>query len=93
MSQARAQKEAERADSTGLVGGGTLSAIEDKIAQLEARNEVAAEFQAERNESAAVAAQFAALDSKGGLDDELARLKAKLAGAKPAALKSGGESE
>jgi phage shock protein A len=93
MSQARAQKQAERTQGDGVGGGGTLSAIEDKIAQLEARNEVAAELQSERMQDAAVAAQFAVLDSKPGLDDELARLKAKLAGAPALSAGSGAKKD
>ncbi len=78
MAQARAAK---RGFAPGQIGdGGTVSrmnAIEDRIAQLEALNEVQAELGGDAEE-AAVDAKLAELAGQSELDDALAQLKAKL---------------
>ncbi|MBK8260418.1 MAG: PspA/IM30 family protein [Nannocystis sp.] len=82
IAQARAHKKGLSAG--GLSGGGRagdrLGEIEDKIAQLEALNEVAAEDMSARAEEAAIDAKFARLTGEGGgdVDDALAALKAKI---------------
>ncbi len=81
MAQARAQK-------AGLSSGGTggddplsrLSAIESKISEMEAMQEVAAELSEDEREAAAVDAKFADLERDRGLDDELEALKARMRG-------------
>lgn len=82
IAQARAHKKGLSAG--GLAAGGRagdrLGEIEDKIAQLEALNEVAAEDMSARAEEAAIDAKFARLAGEGGgdVDDALAALKAKI---------------
>lgn len=82
MAQARAAK---RGDSTGAADtagtGNRLDAIETKIAELEASNEVASEMRGDRVADAEIEARLRALDTGGGsaVDDELEALKAKLA--------------
>lgn len=80
MAQARAAK---KGVAPGTLGdGGTLSRLDDienKINQLEALNEVSAELDGGAAEEAAVDAKLAALAGDNELDDELARLKAKMA--------------
>src|SRR5690606_6968462 len=80
MAQARAAK---KGVAPGTLGdGGTLSRLDDienKINQLEALNEVNAELSGTTAEEAAVDAKLAELDAGSGLDDELEKLKAKMA--------------
>ncbi len=79
MAQARAAK---RGVAPGTLGdGGTLSRLDDienKINQLEALNEVSAELDGGAAEEAAMDAKLAELAGDDELDDELARLKAKM---------------
>ncbi len=79
MAQARAAK---RGVAPGTLGdGGSLSKldeIENKIASLEALNEVNAELDGNAAAEAEVDAKLAALTGEDELDDELARLKAKM---------------
>lgn len=79
MAQARAAKKGVAPGSLG--DGGTLSRLDDienKISQLEALNEVNAELSGTTAEDAAVDAKLAELEGESGLDDELAKLKAKM---------------
>jgi phage shock protein A len=80
MAAARAAK---RGVGPGTLGdGGTLSRLDDienKINQLEALNEVQAELSGQTVEDMEVDAKLAKLEGDSGLDDELARLKAKMA--------------
>jgi phage shock protein A len=80
MAAARAAK---KGLAPGQLGdGGTLSRLDDienKINQLEALNEVQAELSGQTAEDMAVDAKLAKLEGESGLDDELARLKAKMA--------------
>jgi phage shock protein A len=80
MAAARAAK---RGVAPGTLGdGGTLSRLDDienKINQLEALNEVQAELGGQTAEDMAVDAKLAELEGQSGLDDELAKLKAKMA--------------
>ena len=57
-------------------------AIEAKIAELEAKNEVIQELRSDADKEAEVAAAFRKLDAATGVDDQLAALKAKLAATK-----------
>ncbi|MCA9707421.1 MAG: PspA/IM30 family protein [Myxococcales bacterium] len=80
MAQARAAKKGVAPGT--LSDGGTLSRLDDienKINQLEALNEVSAELGGNTAEEAAVDAKLAQLAGESELDDELARLKAKMA--------------
>ena len=80
MAAARAAK---RGVAPGSLGdGGTLSRLDDienKINQLEALNEVHAELGGQTAQDMEVDAKLAKLEGDSGLDDELARLKAKMA--------------
>ena len=80
MAQARAAK---KGVAPGTLGdGGTLSRLDDiehKIASLEALNEVNAELDGGAAAEAEVDAKLAALTGETELDDELERLKAKMA--------------
>lgn len=84
MAQARAAKKGVMPGQ--IDDGGTLSrmsTIEDRIAQLEALNEVHSELNSSAVEEAAVDARLADLAEDDEIDDALAALKAKLsAGAK-----------
>ena len=79
MAAARAAK---RGVAPGSIGdGGTLSRLDDienKINQLEALNEVNAEIGRQTAQDMEVDAKLAKLEGDSGLDDELARLKAKM---------------
>jgi phage shock protein A len=80
MAQARAAKKGVAPGT--LSDGGTLSRLDDiehKINQLEALNEVSAELSGQTAEDMAVDAKLAKLEGESGLDDELAKLKAKMA--------------
>jgi phage shock protein A len=80
MAAARAAKKGVAPGSLG--DGGTFSRLDDiehKINQLEALNEVSAELSGTTAEDMAVDAKLAKLEGESGLDDELARLKAKMA--------------
>ena len=59
--------------------GARMDAIEDKIARLEALNEVAAEGADQKLQEAQIDAKLAQLEAKGGgMDDALEQLKAKM---------------
>lgn len=80
MAQARAAKKGVAAG--GLGDGGTFSRLDDiehKINQLEALNEVNAELGGTTAEEMAVDVKLAQLEGTSELDDELERLKAKMA--------------
>ena len=57
---------------------GAFERMEDKVLQMEARSQAASELAGSDLES-----QFAALESGGGVDDELAAMKAQLIGGAP----------
>jgi phage shock protein A len=80
MAQARAAKQNGGSNIPGDAGAGDrMDAIEDKIARLEALNEVAAESMDGKVQEAALDAKLAALDDRGGpVDDALEALKAKM---------------
>jgi len=83
MAQARAAKQSGGASIPGDAGAGDrMNAIEDKIARLEALNEVAAESMDDKVQAAALDARFAQLEGNGGgggaVDDALEALKAKM---------------
>lgn len=83
IAQARAHKKGLTASNIAAGAGGAerLSAIEDKIAQLEALNEVAAEDMNAQAQEAAIDAQLRQLERQGGtseVDDALSALKAKM---------------
>jgi len=83
MAQARQAKQAKK--SGGEFGGGAtsrISAIEDKISEIEAMNEVHAELADDRVKENRLEAQFAKLDSSTEVDDELEALKAKMRGSR-----------
>ncbi len=81
MAQARAAK---KGLATGGIGdGGTvdrMNAIESRIAEIEALNEVNAELGGDAAEEAAMDAKLAALGGEAEVDDALEALKAKMAG-------------
>lgn len=86
MLKARAQsaKANEQLQNTlgNLNTGGSMAAfdrMEEKVLQMEARSQAAAELG-----SSGLEEQFALLESSGGVDDELAAMKAQLAGGSPA---------
>ncbi|PRQ07114.1 PspA/IM30 family protein [Enhygromyxa salina] len=90
MAQARAAKAGSNsAAGVGMAQTSRIDAIEDKIAQLEAFNDVHAETSGGRAEEARIDAELRKLEGSSELDDELAALKAKIAGEKPKALKKG----
>lgn len=81
MAQARASKQSGGASNIpGEAGAGArMDAIEDKIARLEALNEVAAEGADQKLQEAQIDAKLAQLEAKGGgMDDALEQLKAKM---------------
>ena len=79
MAQARAAKKGLSPGEIGDGGAGQrMDAIEARIHELEALNEVNAELGASAEE-AAVEAKLAALEGEDELDDQLAELKKKLA--------------
>ncbi|HEY0136027.1 MAG TPA: PspA/IM30 family protein [Nannocystis sp.] len=81
MAQARASKQSGGVSNIpGDAGAGArMDAIEDKIARIEALNEVAAEGAEQQLQEAAIDAKLAQLDKKGvGQDDALEALKAKM---------------
>ncbi|MCA9720441.1 MAG: PspA/IM30 family protein [Myxococcales bacterium] len=81
MAQARAAKKGRNLEeeiSSGGEAGARINAIEDKIAAIEALNEVNSGEMNERVAEAELDAKFANLDATDELDDELAALKAKL---------------
>lgn len=80
MAQARAAKESERG-TTASAGTGTsaqIEAIEDKVAEIEAMNEVSRELSTDAKENAALEARFRALDAGSEVDEEFEALKAKV---------------
>lgn len=90
MAQARASKAGHStAAGVGMAQTSRIDAIEDKIASLEAFNDVDAETSGGRAEEARIDAELRKLEGSSELDDELAALKAKLAGEKPKALEPG----
>jgi phage shock protein A len=80
MAQARAQKQSGGVSSIpGDAGAAArMDAIEQKIARLEAINEVSAEDIDGRIQAAQIDAQLDSLSTKNDLDDALAALKAKM---------------
>lgn len=80
MAQARASKASGGGSNIpGDAGAGArMDAIEDKIARIEALNEVAAESADGKIQEAALDAKLAALENKSGADDALEALKAKM---------------
>jgi len=80
MAQARASKQSGgMSNIPGDVGAGSrMDAIEDKIARIEALNEVAAEGADQKIQEAALDAKLAQLEAKDGVDDALEQLKAKM---------------
>ncbi|KIG18798.1 Phage shock protein A [Enhygromyxa salina] len=90
MAQARAAKGGgSSAAGVGMAQTSRIDAIEDKIAQLEAFNDVHAETSQGRAEEARIDAELRKLEGSSELDDELAALKAKIAGERPKALNKG----
>lgn len=91
MAQARAAKSGSSgsAAAVGMGQSSRINAIEDKIAALEAMNEVYAETASAEIEERRIDAELRKLDERTELDDELAALKAKLAGNDPKALGRG----
>ncbi|MEM6291400.1 MAG: PspA/IM30 family protein [Myxococcota bacterium] len=80
MAQARAAKKGVSAGQVSDAGGlDRLNAIEGKIAELEAFNEVAKELGGDAAEEAAIDAKLADLEGDAEVDDALAALKAKMA--------------
>lgn len=81
MAQARASKQSGGVSNIpGDAGAGArMDAIEDKIARIEALNEVAAEGADQQLQAAAIDAKLAQLGNKGvGQDDALEALKARM---------------
>jgi len=80
MAQARATKASGGVTSgpNDAGAGARMEAIEDKIARLEALNEVAAESVDGRIQEAAIDAQLQALEGKSDVDDALSALKTKM---------------
>jgi|SRR5688572_19370100 phage shock protein A len=80
MAQARAVKASGGTTNMPNDGGAgvRMDAIENKIARLEAMNEVAAESVDGRIQEAAIDAELAKLEGKSEVDDALAVLKAKM---------------
>jgi phage shock protein A len=90
MAQARAAKQGgQSAASVGMAQSSRIDAIEDKIAALEAFNEVHAETAGAEAEEARIDAELRKLEGQSELDDELAALKAKIAADTPKALEEG----
>jgi phage shock protein A len=88
MAQARAAKQGHgSAASVGMAQTGRIDAIEDKIAALEAMNEVHAETSGSAAEELRIDAELRKLEGGAELDDELAALKAKLGASDTKALK------
>ena len=88
MAQARAAKEGQTsAAAVGMAQTSRIDAIENKIAALEAFNEVAAETAGSEAEEMRIDAELRKLEGQSELDDELAALKAKVAAETPKALK------
>ncbi len=94
VAQARAAKKSGGARDFGASEANSrIDDIESKIAALEAMNEVHAELEGYDEETADIDRQLAALDTgTSELDDELERLKAKVAGKRALEEKTGGES-
>jgi phage shock protein A len=80
MAQARAQKQSGGTSNIpGDAGAGArMDAIEDKIARLEALNEVAAEGADQKIQEAQIDAKLAQLEGKHEVDDALEQLKARM---------------
>lgn len=90
MAQARAAKQGQTsAAAVGMAQTSRIDAIENKIAALEAFNEVAAETAGSEAEEMRIDAELRKLEGQSELDDELAALKAKLAAENPKALEEG----
>jgi phage shock protein A len=88
MAQARAAKQGHASSaSVGMAQTGRIDAIEDKIAALEAMNEVHAETSSSAAEELRIDAELRKLEGGSALDDELAALKAKLGASDTKALK------
>jgi len=82
IAQARAAKKGTTPSGAINASGalGRMGAIEDRIAQIEALNEVHAEGLDARTEEAAIDAKLAELEGHSEVDDALEALKAKMAG-------------
>ena len=81
MAQARASKASGGSSNIPGDAGASarMDAIEDKIARIEALNEVAAEGADQKLQEAQIDAKLAQLEAKGGgMDDALEQLKAKM---------------
>ena len=79
MAQARAQKEGEsHAAGVGIAASSKIDVIEDRIAQMEAFNEVAAETRSDQIEEARIERKLEELTGGEQLDDELEALKSKM---------------
>lgn len=83
MAQARAAKQERRGGGEfGTGAASRIDAIESKINELEALNEVSAEMADERVKEVSLEAKFAKLDAASEVDDELEALKAKMRGSR-----------
>lgn len=93
IAQARAAKRGTTPSGAISATGslGRMGAIEDRIAQIEALNEVHAEGLDARSEEAAIDAKLAELSGHSEVDDALDALKAKMAGSRQ--LKEGSDSD
>lgn len=88
MAQARAAKQGQSsAAAVGIAQTSRLDAIEGKIAELEAMNEVHAETAGNAAEEMRIDAELRKLEGTTELDAELAALKAKLAAGDQKAIK------
>lgn len=94
MAQARAAKKGIAPGQISDGGTGSrLSAIEDRIQQLEAMSEVQAELASEDVAAAELDAKFSELSEDSEVDDALEQLKAKLAASQKSLPKADGESD
>ena len=84
MAQARAAKKQGTDGGSSAAAGASskIDEIENKIAELEAVNEIAAEMSDSRVKDLSLEAKFSKLDESNALDDELEALKAKLKGSR-----------
>ncbi len=90
MAQARAAKQGgTSAAAVGVAQSSRLDAIESKIAELEALNEMHAETGGSEIEEARIDAELRKLEGQSELDDELAALKARMGAQTPKALDRG----
>lgn len=79
MAQARAQKQGgSSAAGVGIAAASTIDAIEDRISEMEAFNEVSSETRSSAAKDAEIDRRLSELDGSGGVSDELEALKAKM---------------